>query len=175
MYDETMALAENKLLVLYVMQEIKLSVSNNQLTQIMIETNMLSYFTLQQYIFDLINSNLLEYVESNGKQRLAITSDGLRVLDLFKNRISETKKAIIDAYLSNQIDNIKKELTITSDYTVENDNNFIVNLKAIENDIILMDIKLSVASNKQARDICAKWKNNSSELYSNIINLLISD
>ena len=74
-----------------------------------------------------------------------------------------------------QIDNIKKEITITSDYTIEKENNFIVNLKAMENDLILIDIKLNVASNKQARDLCTKWKNNSSDLYIKIIQLLTQD
>jgi predicted transcriptional regulator len=172
MYDNTLELAENKLLLLYVFNEIKLSVSNNQLTQIILENNFINYFTLQQYISELVASNFLEYIETNKKHRLIITNEGIRALNLFINRISKTKKETIDDYLKKQIDNIKKEITITSDYTIEKENNFIVNLKAMENDSILIDIKLNVASNKQARDLCSKWKNNSSDLYSKIIQLL---
>lgn len=175
MYDNTLELAENKLLLLYVLHEIKLSVSNNQLTQIILENNFINYFTLQQYISELVASNFLEYIENNGKHRLLITNEGVRVLNLFSNRISEGKKDIIDTYLNKQIENIKNEITVTSDYTIEKENNFIVNLKATENDNILIDIKLNVASNKQARDLCSKWKNDSSEIYSKIIKLLTED
>ena len=175
MYDDTLELAENKLLLLYVLNQIKLSVSNNQLTQIILENNFINYFTLQQYISELVASNFLEYMESNGKHRLLITNEGVRVLNLFQNRISEGKKEIIDSYLNKQIENIKNEITVTSDYTIEKENNFIVNLKATENENILIDIKLNVASNKQARDLCSKWKNNSSEIYSAIITLLTED
>lgn len=175
MYDNTLELAENKLLLLYVFNEIKLSVSNNQLTQIILENNFINYFTLQQYISELVASKFLEYIETNKKHRLIITSEGTRALNLFINRISKTKKETIDNYLKVQIDNIKKEITITSDYTIEKENNFIVNLKAMENDLILIDIKLNVASNKQARDLCSKWKNNSSDFYSKIIKLLTED
>ncbi len=175
MYDDTLELAENKLLLLYLIQEIKLSVSNNQLTQIILENNFINYFTLQQYISELVNSNFIEYIETNKKHRIIITDKGTKVLNLFRNRISQSKKETIDNYLKKNIDNIKKEISVTSDYTIEKENNFIVNLKATENDTILIDIKLNVASNKQARDLCTKWKNNSSELYSNIIKLLTQD
>ena len=175
MQDNTLELAENKLLLLYVINEIKLSVSNNQLTQIILENNFINYFTLQQYISELVVSNFLEYIETNQKHRLIITNEGVRTLNLFINRISNTKKETIDGYLRKQMDNIKKEITITSDYTIEKENNFIVDLKAMENDLILIDIKLNVASNKQARDLCSKWKNNSSDLYSKIIQLLTED
>lgn len=175
MYDNTLELAENKLLLLYVLNEIKLTISNNQLTQIILENNFINYFTLQQYISELVTSNFLEYAENNGKHKLLITNEGVRVLNLFHNRISQSKKEIIDNYLNKQIDNIKKEITVTSDYTIEKENNFIVNLKAIENDNILIDIKLNVVSNKQARDLCSKWKNDSSALYSKIITLLTED
>ena len=175
MFDNTLELAENKLLLLYILNGIKLSISNNQLTQIMLENNFINYFTLQQYISELVASNFLEYIESNNKHRLVITKEGNKTLNFFIERISNTKKRAIDNYLKKQIDNIKKEITITSDYTIEKENNFIVNLKAMENDSILIDIKLNVASNNQARGLCSKWQNNSSDLYSKIIQLLTED
>lgn len=175
MFEDTLELAENKLLLLYIFSKIKFPISNNQITQIILENNFINYFTLQQYIAELLSSNFLMYTETENKSRLAITEKGHRVLALFQNRLSQSKLQAIDNYLSNQIENIKKEVTVSADYTIESKDNFIVNLKAYENDSILIDIKINVVSNKQARDLCTKWKNSSSELYSNIINMLIKD
>lgn len=174
MFDDTLELAENKLILLHILNEIKLPMSNMQLTQIVLENNLINYFTLQQYISELISSNFLRYTDKGEKHRICITEKGRKVLILFKNRISENKISIINEYLRKQIANIKKEITITADYTIESDNVFLVNLKALENESILIDIKIPVPSNKQARDLCTKWKSDATNLYKDVINLLIN-
>lgn len=173
MFEDTLELAENKLLLLYIFNKIRIPVSNNQITEIILENNFINYFTLQQYISELLSSSFIDCTNDSYVHRLFITDKGVKVLSLFMSRISEQKIEIIDEYLKNKLDNIKKEITITSTYTIEDNNSFIVNLKATENNSILIDIKLNVGSNKQARDLCDKWKKDSSELYRKIINLLI--
>lgn len=175
MFDDTLELAESKLLILYLFNKIKFPVSNNQLTQIILENNFINYFTLQQYLTELVSSNFIKYTDESGNHRFTITDKGVKVLALFENRISNSKIEIIDNYLNNQMEIIKKEVAVTADYTIENKDNFIVNLKATENDSILIDIKINVGSNKQARSLCEKWKSNSSDLYNRIIQLLIQE
>lgn len=172
MYNNTSELAEDKLLLLYILEKIKLPISNNKVTQIVLENNFINYFTLQQYLSELIDANFINNVMQENKHRIVISKSGLNVLSLFKNRISESKIKIIDSYLKNKMENIKKEIAISADYTIEG-NNYIVNLKAIENDSILIDLKLNVASNDQAKELCSKWKNDSSELYKKLFKVLI--
>lgn len=175
MFEDALDLAENKLLLLYIFYKIKLPISNIQITQIILENNFINYFTLQQYITELVSSDLIKPTEQEGKHRLIITKKGSNVLSLFKGRISDKKIQLIDNYLKAHLENIKKELTISADYTIENNNNYLVNLTASEGNFTLIDIKLSVASNNQARNLCTKWRNNPSDLYNKIINLLIND
>ncbi|MCM8711632.1 DUF4364 family protein [Clostridium sp. SYSU_GA19001] len=173
MFGDTSDLAENKLLVLYILDKIKFPISNIQITQIILENNFINYFTLHQYISELVSSGFLEYSTEESKQRLIITEKGTKVLSMFKERLPQNKIEIIDSYLKKNLVKIKKEITISADYTIENNNNYIVNLKATENSTTLIDLKLNVPSNKQASDLCNKWKKNSAELYSSIIRLLV--
>lgn len=175
MFDNTVDLAESKLMLLYIFSKIRFPVSNNQIIQIILENNLMNYFILQQYISELISAGFLRYAQDNEKSRLIITQNGSEVLSLFQNRIPSEKAEELDNYLNKQMDNIKREVTVTADYTIEHKDNFIVNLKAVENDSIIIDIKLNVASNKQARDICHKWKSNSSHIYSKFMELLINE
>lgn len=62
-----------------------------------------------------------------------------------------------------------------ADYTIENDNSYLVHLKAEENKSILVDLKVSVGSNKQARNLCKKWKEDSSSIYTSLMNLLFNE
>ncbi len=173
MFDESLNLAENKLVLLYIIENINLPISNMQLTQIVLENNLLNYFTLQQYIVELVSSDLINIINYKNKDRLIMSDKGKEVLSLFKNRLPLSTIENINKYISEKMSIIKKELTVSADYTIENSNSYLVNLSASENDITLIDLKISVASNKQARELCYKWKNNASDLYNKIIGILI--
>lgn len=175
MYENSADLAENKLLVLYVMESLKQPITNTQLTEIILENNFINYFTLQQYISELVSSEFLKYELVNDKNLIKITEKGLNTLSFFSDRISTIKKKIIDDYLLSMIDSIKKELTIHSDYTLGKDDTFIVNLKALENDNLLINLDVSVPSKKQALDLCNKWNENPSDIYNKIMLSLFSD
>lgn len=175
MYENSAELAENKLLVLYVMDSLKHPITNTQLTEIILENNFINYFTLQQYISELISSDFLKYEKVNDKNLVHITEKGANTLSLFSDRISTIKKKIIDDYLLSMVESIKKELTIHSDYTIGKDNSFIVDLQALENDNLLISLKVSVPTKKQATSLSNRWRDNPSDIYNKIMNSLFSD
>ena len=175
MYENSAELAENKLLVLYVIKSLKQAISKTQLTEIILENNFINYFTLQQYISELETAKFVEYIEKNDKKLITITTKGENVLSIFNDRISPIKRDIIDNYISKTIDSIKKELTIHSDYTIEKNNSFIVDLKALEDETLLIDLKISVPTKKQATSLCNRWKENPSDIYTKIVQVLFSD
>ncbi|WP_305085836.1 DUF4364 family protein, partial [uncultured Clostridium sp.] len=106
---------------------------------------------------------------------ITLTIKGENVLSIFNDRISPRKRDIINNYISKAIDNIKKELTIYSDYTIENNSSFVVNLKALEDELLLIDLKISVPTKKQATSLCSRWKENPSDIYTKIVQVLFSD
>lgn len=176
MYDNTLELAENKLLLLYIIKSIKYPISNTQLTDIVLENSFINYFMLQQYVSELISSEFLKYeTQDDDKEILVLTTKGDNVLFFFKDRISPNKLKLIDDYVRKHVEKIKKELSISADYTVGEDSSFIVNLKAIENNTIIIDLNVSVPSKTEAKAICNKWQSNSSDIYNKIIHALIED
>ncbi|PRR81931.1 DUF4364 family protein [Clostridium vincentii] len=174
MFENTTELAENKLLLLYVLEVLNRPISNTQLTELVLENNLINYFTLQQYVSELDSSQFISYKDINEKKLLAITKKGENVLSFFKDRISPSKITIVNNYLNDKLDLIKKELTVQSDYTLEKNDSFLVDLKALEDNSTLMELKISVPTKKQAITLCSKWQNNPSDIYTNIINLLFS-
>ena len=175
MFENTSELAENKLLLLFVLKLLKEPISNSQLTEIILENNLINYFTFQQYISELENSKFIKYKQKNDKQLIYLTEQGENVLSFFENRISEDKKALLAEYISQKIGLIKNELTIQSDYIPTKNESFLVDLKAFEEEDILIDIRLSVPTKKYATTLCKKWKEDYSEIYNNILNLLLKE
>ena len=175
MFENSSDLAENKLLILYILKTLKEPISNSQLTDLVLENRFINYFTLQEYLTELEDAEFIAYKQIKNKDLITLTEKGENVLSFFGNRISPTQKELFDNYIADKIDTIKKELYIQSDYFPTKDNNFLVDLKAFEGDSILMDLKLSVPSKKHAITLCNKWQNSSSDIYNEIINYLLKD
>lgn len=175
MFENTSELAENKLLLLYILKTLKDPISNAQLTDIVLENSLMNYFTLQQYLSELENSEFIIYQELNDKRLITLTQKGENVLSFFEDRISPSKKSIFDNYISKKMNLIKKELSIQSDFIPINENNFSVQLKAFEGDTVLIDLKISVPTKKHAVSLCNSWQENSSQIYNEIVNVLFKD
>lgn len=89
MLDDTNQLAENKLILLYLLDRIGMNITRNQLTEIVLENNLVNYFLLQQYITELQNANFLVTIKKNKSKVLSLTEQGKKVLSLFISRIPE--------------------------------------------------------------------------------------
>lgn len=167
-------LAEAKLLLLYIINNIKVEISNSQLTQIILENDIMNYFVFQQYLSELVASQFLEENNIDNNPILLITDMGRDTLNYFINRIPESQLEFIDGILNIERKKIIENTEVTADYIRLEDNSYLVMLRVVENDLPIINLELSVANNKQAKDICAKWKNDASHFYSQIINMLIS-
>ncbi|HCW03132.1 MAG TPA: DUF4364 domain-containing protein [Clostridium sp.] len=173
MLDDTNQLAENKLILLYLLDRIGMNITRNQLTEIVLENNLVNYFLLQQYITELQNANFLVTIKKNKSKVLSLTEQGKKVLSLFISRIPEDVVEKIEKYIDEKISNIKKKIFLHADYTIEGNNVFIVHLRAQENEVTLIDIKVNVPTKKHAIDLCQNWKSNSSKIYNDIMKTLL--
>lgn len=166
-------LAENKLILLYIIDKISIPINNQQITKIILENRYMNYFLLQQFLNELCENNLLLSKELEGKTFYSITQNGKQTLNYFVNLIPVgIKKRIDDSFLYLK-KRIKNETYITADYTPESENEYIVSCKVCEDDFSLIDIKIMVGAKSDARAICENWKNNSQQIYAEIIESLI--
>lgn len=173
MFDDKSKSAVNKLIVLYILEQIEFPVTNTQITNIVLENNIINYFSLQESIVELEQSDLVKMEENNQKVTFQLTEIGLKTLNMFQTKIPKSARTTLSDYISKNKDQIKKDSEIQADFSKKNEHEYIVNLKAIENDIVLIDLKLSVVSAKQAKFICEKWKSSSGKIYGQIMDTLI--
>ncbi|MCR1900289.1 DUF4364 family protein [Irregularibacter muris] len=168
-------LAENKLLVLYVLDQMKLPLSSGQINQIVLENSSINYFALQQYIDDLFQSKLVSKNHSQGKSYYSLTKQGKEILELFFKRLPENWCKEVNQYISEHRNSVLNESRLIASYTKKGDEEFWVQLKILENESVLMDLSISVASNQQAKDIVNNWKRHGEKIYGPIIQSLIKD
>lgn len=172
-FNNTQQLAEHKLILLYIFDQFSMPVTNTQITQFVMEKDYMNYFLLQQFLGELVNTGMLEYSESNNNFFYLLTEKGKRTLEYFQDRLSNELKLTLEKSIELKKQTFLKEMQIMADFTKKKENEYIVDLKVIENNITLIDLKLNVVSNKQAKQICEKWKKEAPTLYGDVIQLLI--
>lgn len=168
-------LAENKLILLYIIDKVNMPISNLQITKIILENKFMNYFMLQQLLNELCSHEYLSCETNDNKTFYTITPSGKQTLGYFTSHIPEGIKSLVDNSISNIRNNIRNETFIIADYTPESENEFIVSCQVREDNFSLIDLNVTVGTKNDARHICENWKKNSQVIYSEIIESLIKD
>lgn len=173
--DNSKELAQNKLLILYILENSEIPMNNSEITQFLLENNYMNYFLAQQFISELVSSKFIEFSIKDGQEYYHLSKAGKDTLSFFNDRIPQALKEEVDKKYQKKKEEMVKDSQIIGNYYKKNDSEYIVNLKVIEKDITLFSMSLNVVSNKQAKMICNNWKENPQEIYKKIIDLLIDE
>jgi predicted transcriptional regulator len=157
-FGENAELAEKKLILLYIINKVNMPVSNLQITKIILENKFMNYFFFQQFLTELCENGQLLAETVDEKILYTISQKGTQVLDYFSSHIPVGVKKRIDETISSIRKNIKNETLITADYTPENENEYIVTCKVNEDNFSLIDLKITVGTKSDAREVCNNWK-----------------
>ena len=161
-----------KLIILYLLAQVKMPLSVSQITQIVLERGYTDYFSLQQYLTELENSKFIATSKQNNISYFEINERGSQTLDFFCSRIPEFIRKELDSFIENNWRKLKSELDIFAEYTPTKENEYVVHCKATENHSTLIDLSINVGSKKQAIELCNNWKENASTLYGEILHIL---
>jgi predicted transcriptional regulator len=172
-------LAENKLLLLYILSQTEFSLTNAKLTQFILENDIMNYFMLQQYLSELKEADFIaETQNAIGQntlcQMITLTEKGRNALDYFVNRIPSDQKNTIDAILSMENNKSLQHSQIKAEYIKLENNEYSVVLSIMEDMKSLVHLSLNVQSEKQAKEMCQNWNKKAGEVYGNIMYLLKS-
>ncbi|TQQ85486.1 DUF4364 family protein [Peptacetobacter hominis] len=165
----------HKLLLLYILKKSDMALTNSQITQVVLDTEMINYFSLQTLLSELVETGLLTTYKESDKEFYTLTSNGLDSLEYFFSRIPECVLEKVGAYIDENKSNLLEDTQIKAGFVKQSDIEYIVNLRVIENQSNLIDLNLNVSSEKQANMICNNWKQNASDLYGEILSLLIEN
>ncbi|NLX69788.1 MAG: DUF4364 family protein [Clostridiales bacterium] len=172
MPEQVINVAENKLSILYYIDRLDIPLTNTQVTQFFLENNIMNYFDLQQLLSQLVSSDHLSCLETGHKSFYSITKKGGETLRFFRSHIPQWLRHAIDIYAQQNRSRFKRENQITAEYKRISSKEYQVICKVMENDIVLIDLRLSVTDRKQARIICNNWDTKAPEIYKYIMQQL---
>jgi len=171
--NNTEEIAQNKLLILYIIKHCPFSLTNSELTELVLKKNYINYFFLQQYIGEIIESELIETSVDAERKVYKLLPKGEVTLDLLHNKIPDPIKNELNSEFDLQKNKKIKDTQVIGEYFPKDNNQYTVSLKLVENEEILFSLYLEVASVAQAELFCAKWKYSTETIYQDIINMFI--
>jgi len=166
-------IAENKLIILYLIEKVNFELTNSQIAKLLIKLREINYFLLQEYISQLVSNDYLACrIESN--QRLyKITESGKQALSYFRTMIRASVRKLIDNAIEENITTLRTEIQVSADYIPINENEYTVFCRITEGSTCLIELNLYAGAKEQAKSMCRNWETNSQEIYSGIIKLLM--
>ena len=167
-------LAENKVLILYLLNKITDGIKNDNLYKIVSSANGINYFYFQELLTDLIDANLVGSFTKDEDTFIKITSDGQNSLSLTKSLLPGILKLKADNIFKEEVSNIAGESSIVTEYIPKDENNYTVKCKIVEKTETIFEISAFAGSRERAKQISDNWKSNASNLYPKIINLLLN-
>lgn len=173
MLNNIIELADNKLLILYIVKKLKHPCTNTYITDIILSNNFLNYFLLQEYLNDLVENNYLLIINSKDETLYKLTPSGRKILEMFQNRISQFKIDCFNNYM-NSIEQKKQEVTAKINYSKVKPNNFLLQISFNKDNSELLNLNLSLTSKEEMDSIIKNCKNNPDITYNLILSSLLN-
>ena len=165
-------LAEKKALILYILDKVSGPITNDALLKLVVNIDNMNYFYFQQFLLDLLENKYIISFNKNNKVFYELTKEGNQALQLVKDIIPGISKFRVDNNFKETLEEIKNEISISSDFIPHSENEYSVNCKITENNQTLFELEVFAGSREQAKAISDNWNNKAEEIYPKILEIL---
>lgn len=165
-------LAEKKALILYILDKVSKPISNDALLKLLVSIDNMNYFYFQQFLLDLLDNKYILNYEKDGESMYELTEEGKQALVLVKDLIPGLTKLRADNKFKETLGEIQNELSITSDFVPQSENEYNVKCKITENNQTLFELEVFAGSRDQAKRISDNWNKNAESIYPKILDVL---
>ena len=173
--NATTTLAENKVLILYILNLINNDFKEDALFKIISSINDINYFYFKQILTDLIDSKLVGTYTKDEEPAIKITTEGKNAYLLTKDVLPGIMKLKADNIFQEEFANIEEESSVIAEYTPKNENDYMIKCKIVENNETIFEVKTFVGSRDRAKRIVDNWNKNATTIYPKILNMLLEN
>ncbi|MBE7074487.1 MAG: DUF4364 family protein [Clostridiales bacterium] len=169
-----------KLIILFTLEKMEFPLTENTIFDIIYyRNNWMSYMDCKDYLYKLVDSNLVYKTENyDSEERFNITYDGRNCLNHFYSKIPLSLREHITEYTRANRMHFKRSQEYVSTFFKSEDGSYIVVLK-IRSDTLqnepIFEIKIKAPSRQSAIEACKKWQEQAHNAFESIYELLIEE
>ena len=172
--DNNNKLAENKVLILYMLNKINKDIAENNLFKVISSINDINYFYFGQTLNDLAQTRLVDSYTKDKDTIFRITSEGKNALSLTKDLLPGIIKLKADHIFKEELSNIEEESSVVAEYTPRNENDYTIKCKIVENNETIFEVSTFAGSRDNAKKIVDNWNKNANAIFPKILDLLLN-
>lgn len=165
-------LAENKILILYLLSVINKPINNDGLYRLVLSIQDMNYFYFQQFLLDLESNKYIVNYKNEEEEVYELTESGKSTLDLTIDILPGIIKMRVDETVKGELREIQNENSIRAEFIPLSEKEFIVKCKIIENNVMIFEIQSFATSREQAIKIVQNWEKNSNIIYPSVLRML---
>ena len=139
--SDNTTLAENKVLILYLLNQIDSDIIEDGLFKIVSSVNNINYFYYKQVLTDLIDSKLVGIYTKDEEPLIKITSEGKNALSLTKEVLPGIVKLKADNLFKKELSTIEEESSVIAEFTPKSENDYTIKCKIVENNETIFEVK----------------------------------
>ncbi len=163
-----------KITILYMMHKAELPLTDTQITDFFLEKDYADYFQVQNALHDLLDADLILATPTHSNNLYRLTNAGKETLKLFHDKISEQIAGDVAEFFLNREIALHEENSMIANYYKATGGTYAVRCQAVRDDgTPIIDLTLSVPDRIQAQAACANWRNQTMEVYSYLMDMLI--
>ncbi len=166
---------EQKILILFLVDKMEVPISDNKLTEFILDSNYMNIFRLRECLSELEESEYIEKSTDNNTSRYSITTSGMQALDHFHKQLPNVIKNNIIKFVEENRSAIRREYEITTQIIPGDSGELVVYCGAYDNGDMLMELNVSVYSHRDARIVCHNWKTNVNSIFNTIITEIMKE
>ena len=165
-------LAQNKVLILYILNKINKPISNNSLYELVTSNKDINYFYFQQFLLDLLDTKYIETYINENESVYEITETGKNALDLVKDILPGIVKLKVDGSLKQDLTNIEEANSVSSEYIPISTTEYTVKCKIVENCQTIFAVEMYAPNREQAKFIAENWEQHAAQIYPKLLEIL---
>ncbi len=163
-----------KLIILYMLDRAGGEIAMPRTSSFLIENGYAANFeTLLQTYEEIEKNGFVAEKSMGGKTFLQITAEGEETLGFFAGQLSDSIKQQVRTYLKDMGREITNEEAILGEYYRSTLEDYTAHLVVRENGHPILSIDLSVPDEETAKQAVAGWKQQSSEVYQQLLATLL--
>lgn len=162
-----------KLIVLYMLDKVDFPLTTSQISEFILDKGYTSYFKLQETLSEMVTSQLLYAETTHNRTLYHLTENGEETIHFFHSKLSAAIQKDIDEFLKEKQYDLKEESAVKSDYYLNTNHEYEVRCQIMENGFSLIDLKLTVPTEKEAETIANRWTAQSQEVYALLLSKLL--
>ncbi len=170
--SDSKTLAENKVLILYVLNKANKAVNNDSLLKLVLSIQDMNYFYFQQFLLDLLEARYITTHTIENETVYEITDAGKETLSLMQDMVPGIVKLKVDTTVKDELNELEEANSVTSEFVAYRENEFTVKCKIVENNATIFEVQSFAGSRDQAKLIADNWEKNSAKIYPEIMKLL---